>query len=1429
VGEGPGQTEVQTGHPFVGASGRLLNRALGNIDPNERERVWVTNATLCIPPQNATDAHKRAARECCAPRLDHELAQFPGKPVLALGAVAAQGFLGDKFSITEMAGALHTLADGREVIPTIHPAAILRGGGGATAGAHAVDLLFWNLVYDAAKVKRLAAGAEVKFSDDITTEVEDSHRAESLVEGFLWHARKVREIAVDVETAPRYPGSTALVSHWARLTAIGLATTEWGLSVAWEILPPRARAFVKALLGDASIIKGFHNSLYDKPVLLHNGMPVRGPIFDTLLLHHAAFPGLAHDLQRVATQFFAISPWKAEFRGGRGSLEELARYNCLMAGTPVVLADGTTRSIETIVRREQPVEVLALGSGGIRTRRVTGWHRARVRGQSWLQVRTMADGAAHGRGLVVTPEHEIYTARGPVRADELRYTDTIALPEIAWSAEQHAAVLGTLLGDSVLSTMPSYRDRPASAPTLALHGSHTLLSGLTAYKVAALAPHARSGATCKAASVTIQGRVAQRKASQLFHTRELHQLQEFRRWLVDDAGRRRLWPETLARLGAVGLAWWFMDDGCRQNNKDAQRDTVCLALCRYSMDDAQAALAWFREHYGRGLWMGRDRVLRFGPEATAAFCAEIDAHVLPSVRYKLPRLWQPTEFRPLLPGEPRPVYAALRSVEAYLPAAHDKMARLRAETRFCLTVEDDHNFFTSFGLVANCRDALATARLRPVIEICVKRTRTEKAYECDLKMAEIAERMHVVGVPVSRQINGELHARFESEITRAQALVEERAGDPAIQEKFYDRLAFEQAKRIRKADSAEFIERHRARLQELRDGAVKFNIDSAEHLAAYLKARGAPLHQETEKGKLSTKRDILEGLAHIPEVREILIYRENTKMLSTFCEALPGYMDRDDRIHPVWNVHRITGRWSAERPVIQNISKGDSRKGRPNLRTQFVAPEGRVFVGADMAQLEARGIAVLSGDSFLVDIFKHPPDKYGPGDIHAQFARVVWPDFDSMEKKPKAELRDMVKRPEYCLVPGTRVLTLDLKWVPIEQLHPGDGLLGFVAAPLGTSWRETYFAPSTVQGVRSLQQPCYRITTTEGVVTASDEHLWVGWRGGAFPSGRRHGSKTWLRTDQLRSGDTLIFTARPWNEDLSWGGGYLAGVFDGEGWAAHRRVGFAQNPGLVLNLTRQLLSERGFSLMRYDARRRGERCVKAELEGGLWECLHFLGSIRPRRLLARSSATWAGRRLRGRGPGARVLSVEFVGTQDVVALGTSTETFIAEGFLSHNCTFYGGAAETAWTNLVKDYPSVKLADIQRMVSLMNARCVRVNEWHEELLRRVATTGELRSAIFNRRRCWPLGNAEATAVYNWSVQALGADVMNRGLWRLAPRLPKGAEIILQIHDAVVVECDEDQAEHVRDLVNESLTQEVTVDGVTVSFPAEADIGKDWASV
>ena len=100
LGEGPGFNEVRQGQPFIGEPGKVLTAALKQLGIS-RDKVWISNATLCHY-KGANDKLRKEAARCCRGRLNKELEQFPNKPVLITGAVCASELLQEtKFKITE--------------------------------------------------------------------------------------------------------------------------------------------------------------------------------------------------------------------------------------------------------------------------------------------------------------------------------------------------------------------------------------------------------------------------------------------------------------------------------------------------------------------------------------------------------------------------------------------------------------------------------------------------------------------------------------------------------------------------------------------------------------------------------------------------------------------------------------------------------------------------------------------------------------------------------------------------------------------------------------------------------------------------------------------------------------------------------------------------------------------------------------------------------------------------------------------------------------------------------------------------------------------------------------------------------------------------------------------------------------------------------
>ena len=128
VGEAPGAQEDETGVPFVGRSGQLLDQLLGEAGLR-REQVAVANVLKCRPPANRTPRRAEVAR--CRPWLTRQVELVDPRVVVALGSTAAAWFCGPSARI----GALRERSleepltyDGRELLVTYHPSAAIRFG-----------------------------------------------------------------------------------------------------------------------------------------------------------------------------------------------------------------------------------------------------------------------------------------------------------------------------------------------------------------------------------------------------------------------------------------------------------------------------------------------------------------------------------------------------------------------------------------------------------------------------------------------------------------------------------------------------------------------------------------------------------------------------------------------------------------------------------------------------------------------------------------------------------------------------------------------------------------------------------------------------------------------------------------------------------------------------------------------------------------------------------------------------------------------------------------------------------------------------------------------------------------------------------------------------------------------------------------------------
>jgi len=150
----------------------------------------------------------------------------------------------------------------------------------------------------------------------------------------------------------------------------------------------------------------------------------------------------------------------------------------------------------------------------------------------------------------------------------------------------------------------------------------------------------------------------------------------------------------------------------------------------------------------------------------------------------------------------------------------------------------------------------------------------------------------------------------------------------------------------------------------------KFNIGSPKQLGEILFGKLAldPNAKKTKTGQYSTDEQTLSALApKHPIIAEVLEYREASKLLSTYIDALPHSVAADGRIHTTfYQLATTTGRLNSQDPNLQNIPIRTAM-GR-EIRRAFVPREGDyTLLSADYSQIELRILAALTQDPGLLE------------------------------------------------------------------------------------------------------------------------------------------------------------------------------------------------------------------------------------------------------------------------------------------------------------------------------------------------------------------------------------------------------------------------------------------------------------------------------
>lgn len=250
-----------------------------------------------------------------------------------------------------------------------------------------------------------------------------------------------------------------------------------------------------------------------------------------------------------------------------------------------------------------------------------------------------------------------------------------------------------------------------------------------------------------------------------------------------------------------------------------------------------------------------------------------------------------------------------------------------------------------------------------------------------------------------------------------------------------------------------------------------------------------------------------------------------------------------------------------------------------------------------------------------------------------------------------------------CLEENHKVLTADLRYVRLGDVEVGQKLLSFEEEVVDR--RSRRYQEGEVLAVKKSKKETFRVTLESGksfIVT--DDHRWFVKTGSMY---------RWVETNKLRKGTCIPKLLPEWEADSSFDGGWLAGMYDGEGCLSTRKttggecfqLSITQKIGPVLEKIKSVLEDKfGYS---NTTTTRVDDVVALRIKGGVPKILKVLGSIRPIRLLNKFSPNAMGRICCPDSNNDKVVSIENAGENTIVEIEIDKKTMIVEGYGHHNC------------------------------------------------------------------------------------------------------------------------------------------------------------------
>lgn len=718
---------------------------------------------------------------------------------------------------------------------------------------------------------------------------------------------------------------------WSERDAIAIGTrpedyTELEYMMLWNK--------IAGILEAPQIKKILQNNIFEDMYCSKYGIKMANVWHDTMWAQRVLWPEFKVGLGNVGRMYTSEVYWKddgkseaSEDKKDWHNIKDWHRhyeYNCLAKGTKVYTSQGIL-PIDEIVKKKLKTAVISwnINRQKFEFKPVTNWllkkHAEKI---DWVRLDFYGSGK---RGkLLLTPDHEVLTPSGWLAAEKLKVHDVILNRGMK---HNFGTLLGTVLGDSSLSDSSS-----KDTAYLQCSQIHKDLINLKR--------DIFGGTITESFRETGYG-------SNTFYT-----LYVPATWQLKII--KKLNPvEHLDKLNSLGLALWYMDDGCKQKGKNPH---CKLALQAFKLEERKQILKFFKARYGETGSLDSAGNLNMALKMSRKFCIEIGPFVPEQLRYKLPceapdfDMHDVACYKSLLTNIPNQI----KSIERGVHKQHGYM-----KTSYCISVANNENFLTEFGIVANCKDTSNTYEAAFNQKEDLRHRGMHKFfYGYVMQMAPAISEMCSRGLPVNEPIRQKLETDTQLKI---------------------DELLKGMSEPINHRSSKQKLELFKAKgyvipKKRKSDGSFRESLD-----------------------ELSLKKLRLK-YGHDEDIKILLKTAKLEKALSSYIKF---------NYHKDGNVRFMMNGCGTE--TLRFSSSLDPWDGGFNAQTIpsdfkciFPAPEGFTWVNVDLKQAESRYVAYACGDTSLIEMLESP-DK----DVHKFVAAHI---FNIPENEVNYEQRQLGKK-----------------------------------------------------------------------------------------------------------------------------------------------------------------------------------------------------------------------------------------------------------------------------------------------------------------------------------------------------------------------------------------------------------------------------------